>query len=64
MVHVTCDTGYEIHGDQHITCLPDGTWSKFTRCTKKGRVTITTGHIAYTVSWVLFVIGYCRKSVL
>ena len=31
-VPITCDTGYKIKGDIHITCMEDGTWSNRTSC--------------------------------
>lgn len=35
-VQVVCDRGYEIHGEDHITCRPDGKWSQCSRCQIKG----------------------------
>ena len=32
MVPVTCMDGYELHGDEHITCLEDGEWSGNVTC--------------------------------
>ena len=31
-VPVTCMNGYELYGDEHITCLEDGNWSGNVTC--------------------------------
>ena len=43
-VPINCDTGYEIHGDDQITCLPEGTWSSNSACHIKGNVPVICNH--------------------
>ena len=35
-VPVTCNDGYKLSGDDHITCASDGTWTKATQCVIQG----------------------------
>ena len=37
-----CDPGFELEGDTDTTCLPDGTWSKLTKCRRKGKLSCTS----------------------
>ena len=46
-VSVSCNPGYNIVGDNHITCTPDGTWTKSTKCVIKG---LKMFHIVYHFS--------------
>ena len=37
-VPVTCNIGYDITGEEHITCLHTGNWSMDTECIIKGKL--------------------------
>ena len=38
IIAVTCSDGYKNQGEDHITCLANGTWTKHTACQIRGEV--------------------------
>ena len=41
-IPVTCEEGYAIEGEPHITCLPSGEWSTKTQCQIVGKCFIVS----------------------
>ena len=74
-VPINCHLGYEVHGDHHIKCLEDGSWTTNSVCKIKGQFFYSLGTIyhvnnslhagyfsCFLLSAVLLILTYFLKK--